>query len=247
MRRLCLGVIGACLLAGCAVQADRPMTEADARRAALANTDLAVYHLRNDELARARDKAGRAIAQDPRQVGAYLVAAEVESRLDAPELAESFYREALELAPDNGSVLNNYAGFLCREGRISRALDLFDMAAGQRLYDNRVVALANAGRCLADAQRYAEAGRYWRAALDDTPGFPPALRGMAELHLERGDTDAAWAAFSRYTAVSEETASLLWLGVRIARADDNAERYASFAQRLRQRFPDSGETARLTE
>lgn len=247
MSRVGAGLLAAILLTGCATQSSGPMDEAQSDQAAQANTDIALHHLRNGALAPAREKIERALAQDPELIEAHLVAAEIELRLDAPRQAEAHYQSALRLDADAGAVLNNYASFLCGERRVTQALLLFDRAAENRLYDRRALARAKPARCLAGVGRHDEAASYWRQSLKETPDFPPALRGLAETALQRGDTDAAWALFSRYTAASEETPSLLWLGVRIARAEGDRERARQLADRLRSRYPESEQSARLIE
>ena len=243
------GLFVACLLAGCAVQADRPLTVAEAQRAAQANADIAIHYLRQGQLAEARERAARALRQDADYVPAHLVAAEIEARLDQPQAAERHYRAALDIAPRSGPALNNYAGFLCGRGALRRALDLYELAGSNRLYERRGLALANAGQCLADAGRHAEAMSYWRRALAAAPSQRLALRGLIDGHLRRGETDAAWALFSRYTADSRETPWALRLAARIARRAGDIERAEALTQRLRQRYPaaDRPDAAAMTE
>ncbi len=240
-------VLAAVLLAGCAVRQDAPLSDDDSVRAARANTDIATHHLRNGALGLALEKIERALGQDPALIDAHLVAAEVRARLDEPAAAESHFRQALSLDRENGPALNNYAAFLCGSGRVRRALDLWDMAAANPLYPRRVMALSNAARCLSDAGEGTEAASYWRHALSLQPDHPPALRGMTEWSLAQDRVDAAQQWFSRYTAMAEETPSLLWLGVRVARAADDADRHGQLARRLRERYPASEQAARLTE
>ena len=91
------------------------------------------------------------------------------------------------------------------------------------------------------------AAGYWRRALRIDGGFAPALRGMSEYQLETGQVDAAARWFSRYTAAGKESPSMLWLGVRIARAANDADRLSRLTRRLRERFPASEQAARLME
>jgi type IV pilus assembly protein PilF len=107
--------------------------------------------------------------------------------------------------------------------------------------------LTNAGDCLAQAERGDQARHYWRRALNHEPTFAPALAAMTAHSLARGRLDSANAYFSRYTASAQQSPDLLWLGARIAKADDDAERYAHFVQRLRQAFPLSEQAVQLSE
>jgi len=247
MTRFIAGLLALGLLSGCATQATGPINDSQSHQAAKANTDIAIHHLREGALGSAREKIDRALKQNPDLIDAHLVAAELELRLDDASQAEAHYQTALAIDETHGATLNNYASFLCEQRRTAQALLLYDLAADNRLYAGQALALANAGRCLARVGRQDEAARYWRRALERTPDYPPALRGLAETALSRGDTDSAWALFSRYTAASEETPSLLWLGVRIARAEGDTGRGERLARRLRERYPESEQSARLIE
>lgn len=246
MRSLALGLALAGLL-GCSVPAPAPLNDQQAGQAARANTDLAIHYLRNDALQPASAKIDRALAQDPQLLDAHLVAAEVSTRLSRPDRAERHYRTALAIDGNNGAALNNYAAFLCQQGRPARALDLWEMAAANPLYARQAMVLTNAGDCLAQAERGDQARHYWRRALNHEPTFTPALAAMTAHSLSRGRLDSANAYFSRYTASAEQSPDLLWLGARIAKADQDAERYAYFVQRLRQAFPLSEQAVQLSE
>ena len=235
---------------GCTTRSSGPATPEQAALAAGANTDIASYHLRNGALEPALGKIRQALEQDPDSVDAHLVAAELWARLDDPDRAERHYRQALSVDERTGAALNNYAAFLCRQDRVPAALEHWDEAASDRLYDRRAMALSNAARCLTDRTPPSgdiTAERYWRRALTLSPDYTPALGGMVEWSLAEGRVDAADEWYSRYTAAAEETASGLWLGIRVARAGDNAERQGRLITRLRDRFPASEQAARLTE
>jgi type IV pilus assembly protein PilF len=234
-------------LAGCSVTATGPLDADQLQEAARINTEIATHHLNNGDLTRARQKIDRALEQAPTRVDAHLVAAAIALELDRGASAGRHYQKALRLEPKHPRVLNHYAAYLCRRDQRQRALDLWELAAADRLYEQRVMSLANAGRCLADAGAWSSAAGYWRRALRIDSHYPAALRGMAQYHLEAGQLDAAGRWFSRYTAAGKETPSMLWLGVRIARAANDADRLSQLRQRLRERFPASEQAARLME
>jgi len=246
MRALFLGLWVACLL-GCAAPAPAPLSDQQAAQAARANTDLAIHYLQENALPLASTKIERALSQNPQLLDAHLVAAEVSVRLDEPQRAERHYRNALDINASSGAALNNYAAFLCQQNRPTRALDLWEMAAANPRYSRAAMALTNAGDCLERAGRSDQAGIYWRRALDQQATFAPALQALAAQSLSQGQLDSANAYFSRYTAASNETPALLWLGARLAKAQNNAERYARFVQRLRQAFPLSDQALQLSE
>jgi|GEM_PF-941486 len=234
----------------CTTQQTGPATREQASLAAGANTGIAAYHLGNDALDRALAKIREALEQDDQRVNTHLVAAEIRDRLADPARAEHHYQRAIALSGGGGAALNNYAGFLCRAGQPNAAVEHWQRAAEQRRYDGRAMALSNAAQCLSrstSAVAAPRADRFWRRALRIQPDYPPALRGLAQWSLARDQLDAANAWYSRYTAVVQEHPAGLWLGIRIARAGDQAARQSELTARLRTRFPASEYAARLTE
>lgn len=208
MRWACLGLL-LVMLSGCAVQPLGPVDEQQAIRAAQANTEIAAYHLQRGAYAQALEKIERALAQAPDYAAAHLIAAELNARLEQTAVAKRHYQRALQLQPNDGAALNNYAAFLCRDSQIDQALDLWSLAASDPLYSGRAMALANAGRCLANVGRWAAARRYWQESLALNPDYAPAISGLAEAAEVMRQGDAAHTPFSRYTAGSGESGSQL--------------------------------------
>src|SRR5690606_19080732 len=75
-----------------------------------------------------------------------LLAAIAERRSDAAQTGALLQRAAT-LAPDRGDVLNNYAAWLCQQGRAGESLDWFDRALAAPGYGTPAVALSNSGTC----------------------------------------------------------------------------------------------------
>ncbi len=244
--RTLIGLL-AILLIGCATQSAGPMTAEQATQAARANTEIAIHHLRNDNLQLSVRKVERALEQDPNLIQAHLVAASVQSRLGITETAEAHYRQALAIDREHGPTLNNYANFLCQNNRLARAIDLWEMAAGNPLYTGQAMALSNAGQCLHQAGQYDRARAYWRRSLNESADYSPALLALAKDSLRRDALNAASNYYSRYTGVATASAHGLWLGAQIARAQGDEARYAERIERLQNAFPASKQAAQLNE
>ena len=87
------------------------------------NTELAIERLR------------RALAQDPRLVEAHSTIAVAYDQIGNLEEAETHYRRATQLDPDNGGAANAYAVFLCnRQNRWADAEPYFRRAADDATY-----------------------------------------------------------------------------------------------------------------
>jgi type IV pilus assembly protein PilF len=227
-------------LGGCAGGPQRGAAEAPtaAQEAAVLQVKLGQEYMRKGDLETAQEKLRRALQLDPRSVDAHTLLGILNERIRRPQVAESFYRRAVELKPEDGSVNNNLGAFLCAQGRFAEADRHFRSAIDDPFYRTPAVALANAGLCSRQAGELDAAEAYLRRALELEKANLLALAEMASLSHARGDDFRARAFIQRFESHAEPDAALLLLGLKIEqRLGDNAaaERYA---QQLRERFPD---------
>src|SRR4029077_14579277 len=106
----------------------------DSPAAASANKQLGSAYLQQGNLPIAKDKLERAVRQAPRDPAVHGLLATLYQRLGDDKRAESEYRSALSLAPNDPEQLNNYAVFLCGSGRVDEGVKRFQDAARNRLY-----------------------------------------------------------------------------------------------------------------
>src|SRR5256884_9672028 len=78
-------------------------------------------------------------------------------RMHNPDKADAEFRTSLRLAPHDPQVVNNYAVYLCQNGRTEEAVRRFEEAAHNALYRTPEAAYTNAGVCLRAAKRDEEA------------------------------------------------------------------------------------------
>ncbi len=130
--------------------------------------------------------------------------------------ADRNYQKAVELSPGNSQIANTYAVFLCRQGDVDRALPMFDKVIADKLYQTPYAAAANAGMCLREGKRNADAKRTssvpcrWARA---SPMPPWAWATCRSPRVTPPARCAPWMASSR-TAPSPPTC--WWWGVRAA-------------------------------
>ena len=195
--------------------------------------------LAQGDLADAQKSAAKAIRIAPGDATAHTLAAIVAERSGDSAKAGSSYRRAVDLAPAQGGVANNYGTWLCGNGRAQESLEWFDRALADPGYRTPSVAMANAGACAADAGDDAKAVRYLTGALQIDPENPVALGAMAEREFRAGDAFRARAFSQRRLAAAPADRRSLVLASQIeGKLGDTvaAERYV---QRMRAEFPAS--------
>src|SRR5690606_26756693 len=130
--------------------------------------------------------------------------------------------------------LNNYAVWLCGNGRQAESLPLFAQALRDPGYATPAVAMANAGACALEAGRAAEAERDLRRALELDPENPVALATMARLSFQQGDYLQARAFSQRRLAAAPASAQVLQLASQIEQKLGDSAAMAGYVQRLRE-------------
>lgn len=230
-------------LGGCVTSGGRDsnlkssMTKAEA--AGQANKQLGTVYLRQGNLALAKEKLERAEKYTPRDPEVHMALAVLYERLDIPKEVDSHYRTAIRLAPKDPAVLNNYAGYLCRIGRLDEGVERFFEAARNPLYRTPEMAYTNAGVCLRKANRLDEAANSFQRALTIRANNPEAAFQAADLAFDRGDTIKARGLVEKYLGTYDATPDLLLLAVRIARSEGDRVAEDKFTRRLRVEFPNS--------
>ena len=236
----------AVLLAGCASGGGNPSAAADAsREAARANVSLGVAYMQQGNLSLAKEKLERALKQAPRSVEVHTALAYLNERLDKPQQAIEEYELATKLAPNNSDIRNNYGVFLCRSGKVDKALQQFDAAAKDRLYSTPWAALTNAAVCLRGARRAPEAVGYLEEAVKVRPDYAAAVFELADLQVELGAPVVAGQVVDRYLSIGVVSPDVLLVGVRAALARNDKAAAQVYVRRLRRDFPESAQTKAL--
>jgi len=100
------------------------------------------------------------------------------------DIAERLYREALTLAPDRPSLLNNLAAVLQQQGHFTEALVCCERLIA--ISPDEAGALNNFGNTLAALGQHDEALQQFDRALQISPEFPDALASRGNLLAELG-------------------------------------------------------------
>jgi type IV pilus assembly protein PilF len=249
LRAQLLTALYALVMAGCAAvgQNGKPV---DNKEAAIANMQLGVRYMKDGQLQLAKDKLERAEKQDPRNYEVHWAMAQLMELIDQPAEAERYYQTAMKLSPDNSSIANIYAVFLCKSNKVDKALPLFEVVIRDKLYPAPWVAATNAAVCLRADKRNADALVYLDGALSQRKDYIPAVLEKADLQLAIGKPALARQTVDNYLALPRkppELAQLLLIGVRAAQALGERPAADNYARLLRRDFPGSPQTQSLPQ
>ena len=222
-------------------------SQTDLEKASEINKQLGTEYLRQGNLALAKEKLERAEKYNPRDAELHSVLAVLYERLGITKEVDEHYRTAVRLAPKDPQISNNYAIYLCRNGRTDEGVKRFLESAQNPLYRTPELAYANAGVCLRRAKRYEEAGNSFSRALQIRPNNAEAVFQYADMIMEQGDLAKAREQVDKYLAIYDATPDLLLTGVRLTRALGDRVGEEKYTRRLRVEFPASQQFRSLTE
>lgn len=233
------------LLNGCALS-ETTQSDASPEAAQQAYTQLGVQYLQAGDTVNAKNSLQRALAIGDRYAPAHNALALVFQAEREFDLAERYFKRAIELEPMSAIFYNNYGAFLYARERYPEACQAFSRATEDPFYASRAQAFENMGRCYLRVGRLDVAEHALRRALDLQRDRPYAQVALASLLLEQGNTAEAVRWFGRFreqvdARLVEHDANSLWVGVRIARADRNAGLAATYGLLLRNLYPESEE------
>jgi type IV pilus assembly protein PilF len=235
------------LLAGC-VNADgrkELKQESSDVTAAKVNIQLGTAYLQQGNFALARDKLERSLKQNPKDPDVHTSLGLLYDRTSEKKLADKHFREALRLAPERPDLANNYAIYLCRNGRVEEGVEKFSAVAINKYYRTPEVALTNAGVCLRGAKRYDQAQQTLAAAIKARPNYSEATVQLAMLHMERVQIADARKVVDTYINAFKPNPDVLFTAVNVARAAKDRLAEEKYSRTLRMEFPDSAQARAL--
>ena len=246
MKRLLALLLGVTLAACTTTEVTAPGSKTDLKEAARLNTSLGIDYMRQGQYDFALEKLQRALEQDPDQAAAHSAIALLYQKRDEPKLARKHYKEALDLNENDPGAMNNFGIFLCGQGELEEAEEIFLKAAKSKDNPQAADAWANAGVCVKrDPKRLDKAEGYLREALKLNPRHQNALVQMAQVCFDRGDYLRARAFLQRYDAIARPSAQTLWIGAQIERKLGDPVAARNYERKLRTQFPESPETEQM--
>lgn len=244
MKKLLLVVGVAAVLSACATSSG--ISDANAVKASSINTELGSAYLSQGDFARANEKLLKALEQNPENADAHSVFALLQMRLGQFDKANTAFKRALRIAPEDSAILNNYGIYLCNQGEPAEALKNFAKALSDPLYPTPEFAYTNAGVCMIQTNDLNKAEAYFKTALNRNPQYAPAVYQMAVVSEKKTQNNIAWNYLMRfYNMGGSQNADNLWLAVRISRALGDRNNEARYSSLLKNKFPDAKQTDRM--
>jgi type IV pilus assembly protein PilF len=233
------------VLASCASSAERQAEQDKLNKRAETHVLLGSGYMQRGQLDVAKQELDKAYRLAPGNSQVNNMMALLQWRLNNPDEADRHFRRAVATEPPDPEAWNNYGVFLCERGKIDEAVTWFQKATNNAFYRTPEEANLNAGVCLMKKPAPTVAEKYFREALRINPRLPGALYQMAKVSMDSGRALPARGFIERYFQAAEDTPEALLLAVKIERVLRNKNAEASYALRLRSKFPTSPEAGQL--
>jgi type IV pilus assembly protein PilF len=217
----------------------------DEQRAAEVNLQLGVEYMQRGQDDIALSRLRNALNIDENYADAHNAIAVMYQKLGQTAMATKHYERALALEPLNSDILNNYGQYLCQQGRINEAEQVFMKAVENPIYRKPEFPYTNAAICVLRTKQYPKAKQYLTKALQLRPNFEVALYQMAKLSYDTQHYPEAQDYIKRYVNQAQHTPQSLLLGIQIARALNDKNTESSYTMLLRSKFPNSAEIQQL--
>jgi len=237
------------LMAGACIHESPPgqlsPVKADLPQAARDNTVLGTEYMRQGLMDRAIEKLKRAISDDPSYAPAHATLAWAYSLRGNNAEADQEFKRALSANSDDSTTHFYLGSYQCQNRNFEDGQRNLLSAAHDLNFEGAMQAWTSAGQCAAGSKNPAQAVVDLNSALQIDPNFPPALGRMAAMQFTLGDFAQALVYLHRYERVGPPSPDLLDVGMRSERSLGHFDAAREYELKLRQKFPDSEEAAKL--
>ena len=156
------------------------------------------------------------------------------------DLAEDYFKEAIAIQPTFSRARNNYAAFLYSLGRFEEARKQLILVIDDALYSARPHAFINLGMCELRLGNVTEAKNSFKKTLLMEPRNSIAHVELGYLALDSGDLALAGQHYDRQRdIVGRQSSRALWLGIQLARKQNDRDMEGSLSLLLENLYPNS--------
>lgn len=250
---VCAG-LSATMLTGCETTTIAPesmmktgQSPANPEVASLARVGIAAQFIRNGDLDAAQRNLASALEATPRLPEANnMMGVLLQREGSEPNQikAEEYFKRAIAEKEDFAQAHNNYGVFLSDRKRYAEAYTQFEIAGSQLGYVDRSSALENLGKTALMLGKQAEAQQAFSRALQVNKDSTVARIELADIFLKQNRVQVARSLYDEYLRLlgdQPQSSRSLWIGMRIAKAQQDNGRLQSLAERLQLVYPDSDE------
>jgi type IV pilus assembly protein PilF len=215
----------------------------DMQRRISIRMQLAVDYFKEGQLKLALEEIRYVLTISPQFADAYSLRALIQMEMNDPQRAEENFLHALKLDPSNSEIRNNYAWFLCQNGREKQALPIYDRILLDRSYPTPVKAILSAGVCSLRMKDIRNAEKYFLMGLDIDPTNPSVNANLAKVYYDKAQFEKARPFIQRVLKEEIFAADVLWIAIKIDHKLGDQASVNGLATQLRRRHPNSKELA----
>ncbi len=236
------------LLAGCVTEKAFPDPEVQsAEERSKIHADLSANYLQRGQLDVAFEEIKISLDLDKNNKSANYIMALIQIRLKKSEKAEAYFKKAIKEPDPLTSAQHDYANLLCRNGEYKKAEDLYKDLLGNVLYKARARLLSNVGACFFKQEKYREAENALRQSLRLNPNSLDALLLMARISFIKGKPLETRGWYSRYFQLGAKGGpEILYIATMTEKTLGDKNTSASYALKLRSKYPGSSQAKKLT-
>ncbi len=229
------------LLSACVTSQSGGFAEkADAQKAYETSLELARAYIANGQWDQAKRHLQYAETVEKNNAETLEALALVFQNTGEIEIAADYYSRAVIIAPQEMRIRNNYAAFLYGQEQYQQAAEQLEIVSTDLLYERRVDAFVNLGRCYIKLDRLKEAQHAFRRAYLMDQESPMVLLSMAEATYLNGSFPESQRFYDAFRSrVKQQSAASLWLGIRLAWEFGDQDAASSFALALKNLYPKS--------
>ncbi len=233
-------IAGLSLIVGCSSSTPNVQPILNAETSAM-KLQEASFAMQSQDYPRALDLAKSSIRHNPENAKAHSVAGLLYQRQGMNQQAQEYFSKAIQLAPRDAAIRNNFGNYLCAERKYAAAEENFLIAANTIGNDQPDTALTNAGLCALRANENNRAKDFFTKAIQVNSGQTTALFQLALMSQRNSDALTASGFLEHYLSHKPHTAKTLMLAANIESDLANSASYKNLLQQLVRDFPDSPE------
>ncbi len=236
-------LLASVLLSACVSDTGGPKSVSSDRseEAAYINVQLGVNYMQKENYIMAEQKLQKALAYSPKSSLTNWTYGVLQEKLGYDKKAETLFKKAIRLDKKDAEARNVYGAFLCRQNRVDEALESFDAAIANPLYNGTLEATLNAGDCLLQQQRYGDAKKYLNEALEINSDAAKANYLLAKVYYHEGKYSQSSIIRKRISVNASDNPGVLWLCVMTERQLGDRKSEAICTKNLLRRYPSSPE------